>query len=436
MQPPPTPVNEAERIVALRRYQILDTSPEQEYDDLTKLASHICKTPIALITLIDSHRQWFKSKIGIEISETSRDIAFCAHAILQNSITIVKDASTDPRFAQNPFVTGAPYIRFYAGVPLITPDRHAMGTLCVLDNNPHEFTPEQREALEALARQVVAHLELRRSVVDLQQAKEIAEAATQTKSRFLAGRRILLVEDNPINLVVEKAMLENLECQVDTAENGREAVEQIQKATYDLVLMDCQMPVVDGYEATSRIRLLGGTFAKVPIIALTAGVMEWEREQCLGVGMNDFLGKPFTLKQLGQAMTRWLPNDSARAPQLPEPRGRSTIDTECLRALESTMKSSGNLKRMLELYVTDGTRRLGAMREAAAAGDYAKVRAAAHSLKGSSGMVGATKVAKLCAILSDKEKLDPKKTGELIERASKALELASNEFAGIVGTFK
>jgi hypothetical protein len=164
---PPTPGNEAQRIAALREYRVLDTLPEQAYDDITRLAAQICGTPVALITLIDSDRQWFKSRFGLEELETPRAMSFCAHAILETDLFEVPDATRDLRFADMPHLGGM-RVRFYAGAPLVTADGYALGTLCVADTIPRRLAESQQAALRGLARQTMAQLDLRRNVERLE----------------------------------------------------------------------------------------------------------------------------------------------------------------------------------------------------------------------------------------------------------------------------
>jgi GAF domain-containing protein len=170
MMKAPLPENEGARLEALRQYEILDTDPEESFNDLTRLAAYVCKTPIALITLVDQHRQWFKARVGMSEKETSRDISFCAHAILLDGPFIVRDALDDERFRQNPMVTALPHIRFYAGSPLMSPEGFKIGTLCVIDSKPRDLTPEQVAALKILGNQVITQLDLRREMLSLHRA--------------------------------------------------------------------------------------------------------------------------------------------------------------------------------------------------------------------------------------------------------------------------
>ena len=169
MAPMPTK-NESARVAALQKYAILDTEPEQAFDDLVLLASFICKTPIALISLVDEDRQWFKSKLGLSVSETPREVAFCATAIQQPDVFVVPDTLKDERFRNNPLVLSEPNIRFYAGAPLINEEGYALGTICVIDRTPRELGADQRSALSALSRLVLAQLELRRNLTLLKEA--------------------------------------------------------------------------------------------------------------------------------------------------------------------------------------------------------------------------------------------------------------------------
>ena len=161
----PLPPNETARLAALRSLEIVDTAPEEVFDDLAALAASICQTPIALISLVEEDRQWFKSRVGwTTTSETPRDISFCGHAILQPDLLVVPDAAADARFADSPLVTGDPAVRFYAGAPLTTPDGHALGTLCVLDHRPRDLSAEQAHALRLLGRQAAALIGMRRAM--------------------------------------------------------------------------------------------------------------------------------------------------------------------------------------------------------------------------------------------------------------------------------
>lgn len=160
----PIPENEAARLETLRQYQILDTDSEDAFDDLTRLASYICQTPAAMISLVDTNRQWFKARVGIQARETPRNISFCGHAIVQRGCFIVEDALFDERFADNPLVVNAPFARFYAGMPLWSPEGFAIGTLCVMDQQPRQLNEDQIEALRMLSNQVMSQLELRREV--------------------------------------------------------------------------------------------------------------------------------------------------------------------------------------------------------------------------------------------------------------------------------
>ena len=173
---PPVPSDELARLEALRRYRILDTDSEKSFDDITRLASFICGTPMSLISLVDSDRQWFKSKVGLEATETSREYAFCAHTILESKVMVVEDALEDPRFSTNPLVMGDPNIRFYAGAPLAGMDGHRLGSLCVIDRQPRKLGVEQLDALETLSNLVVTTMELRCVSSDL------AEAVASVKS--------------------------------------------------------------------------------------------------------------------------------------------------------------------------------------------------------------------------------------------------------------
>jgi PAS domain S-box-containing protein len=190
----PTPVNEIERLKDLCSYKLLDSCSEREFDDITELAAQICEVPTALISLVDENRQWFKSTVGFGEIETPRDISFCGHAILEPDIMVVQDTLTDPRFRDNPLVTNAPHIRFYAGAPIVSPLGHALGTLCVIDMQPRQLSAAQKKALTQLAQQVVSQMELKRT------ARSVANQNTFQQS-ILNSTDSLVMATNPDGVI-------------------------------------------------------------------------------------------------------------------------------------------------------------------------------------------------------------------------------------------
>lgn len=199
MKTPKTPTDENDRLAALIRYDVLDTLPEETFDRLTRLATIILDTPIALVSLIDRDRQWFKSRVGLDAEQTPRDISFCGHAILGDEMFEVHDASTDSRFADNPLVAGAPNIRFYAGAPLTTPDGHRIGTLCAIDTQPRTLTDAQRAALQDLSRVVVDEMELaltrRQEAQSRERLVRAVEAASEGFVLFDADDRLVICNE-------------------------------------------------------------------------------------------------------------------------------------------------------------------------------------------------------------------------------------------------
>lgn len=183
----PIPANEANRLAALTRYHILDTPVETEFDEITRLASYICGTPISVMTLVDSDRLWVKSGVGIAAgTQTSRDEAFCAHTILDNQGLVVADMLEDVRFADNPLVKLAPHIRFYVGMPLVTPDGFALGSLCAMDNVPRQLSGNQMQALRTLAKQVVKNMELRSAYGRVSDLAERLGRLNENKDRMFS----------------------------------------------------------------------------------------------------------------------------------------------------------------------------------------------------------------------------------------------------------
>lgn len=184
MRKAPIPSNEHERLSALLELRILDTPEEKPFDDLVNMASRICDAPIALVSLIDEHRQWFKAKVGIDATETPRDISFCGHAIADTKIMMVEDSSKDERFFDNPAVTGPLQVKFYAGAPLVTAGGLSIGTLCVVDHKPRKLSDDQLNYLSILSKQIMTQMELRRKFQELQDlTKTVMEQQELIKSQ-------------------------------------------------------------------------------------------------------------------------------------------------------------------------------------------------------------------------------------------------------------
>ncbi|MES2207665.1 MAG: GAF domain-containing protein [Pseudomonadota bacterium] len=192
MKTPAKHPQEEARLITLFDYKILDTQAEQSFDDLTRLASYVFQTPIALISLIDNYRQWFKSAVGLQAKDTPRELAFCAHAILQKDFFVIENALTDPRFSDNPLVTHAPNVTFYAGAPLIAPNGLPLGTLCVIDTKPRTADPKQLEALKALSHQVISQMELRIKLLQIEAQHQALNKAHLETERALKSKTIFL----------------------------------------------------------------------------------------------------------------------------------------------------------------------------------------------------------------------------------------------------
>ena len=232
----PIPANEVERISALVRCQVLDTRPEAAFDDLTQLASELCDVPTALISLVDSERQWFKSRVGLDAPETPRNQAFCGYSILSDEPLIIPDASIDPRTFDNPLVTGPPGIRFYCGMPLRLASGEALGTLCVIDYKPRELTAAQLGHLRALARQATSQLELRYLMQELGDATRAAQDANEAKSLFLANMSHEI--RTPMTAVLGFAdLLGSKESLEENPELIRDAVETIRRNASHLLAL-------------------------------------------------------------------------------------------------------------------------------------------------------------------------------------------------------
>lgn len=194
MKSPDIPEDEAARLKTLHSLHILDTAPEERFDRLTRMAKRLFQVPIALVSLVDENRQWFKSRVGLDIGETPRDLSFCGHAILGDDVFVIPDATNDSRFSDNPLVTNEPHIQFYAGCPLRFSDGRKLGTLCILDNKPREFSSEDREVLKDLAATVEREL----AAVEM--------ATTDDLTGLMNRRGFMLLAENSLNICVRQQL--------------------------------------------------------------------------------------------------------------------------------------------------------------------------------------------------------------------------------------
>lgn len=274
-QPAPIPENEAERIAALRALDVLDSAEEDIYNTIVKAAAEICETAMASLTFVDSNRQWFKSKIGLNATETSREVSFCGHAILGSELFIVEDALLDPRFRGNPFVQGSPNLRFYAGMPLLTDTGLALGTLCVLDSAPRTLNVQQRAALGVLANSVMRVLKLRQDVRVAVFARAVDMASDGVTISNAAGGELTIMYANESFLqltgyayveVMNRPALFPLDSRCETAVDAVLYAET--KGTTTTV--ECQFRRKDGATRWARVTFVPYVDAKGKLVYLVA----------------------------------------------------------------------------------------------------------------------------------------------------------------------
>ncbi len=364
-------MSETLRLATLHRYGVLDTPPEAAFDRLARLAADLFGAPVALVSFVDAERQWIKAHYGLDVRETPRSAAFCDHTIRGDCVLVVPDATRDPRFCENPLVTGAPDIRFYAGAPLTTADGVRLGSLCVIDYRPRPRPPQAAlDRLAALAAVTVDLLDFRRASID---------ALTESLSRG----RLLLVDDLALNRELGRALLERAGFTVETADSGEAALARVQVAAFDVILMDVQMPGMNGVECTRRLRTLAGAPARTPVLGFTAIGSPAVLRECFAAGMDDHIGKPVVPAELIGKVTAWV--------------GRTSSAHAAAEAMAEPMK------RLTAVFLDElaaSRHGLEADRRRLAAGDAGSISNLAqrcHDMAGSAGLLGQGALAQAAA---------------------------------------
>jgi PAS domain S-box-containing protein len=308
----PAPCSEEERIAALHECAILDTDPEESFDDIARLAAYICATPIALVSLVDANRLWFKAKVGFAASELPRESTFCAQAILKPEPFIIEDASTDKRFAKNPYVISDPHVRFYAAVPLVTPDGHALGVLCVIDNVSRTLKDEQREALQVLARQAMTQIQLRRNSNALAVLNQKLDREIAGRTRVEREREELLKREQEVRAAAEaneqryRFLAEAIPQQVWTAQPDG-SLDYVNQQTIAYFSRDAAEMIGDNWQQVIHPDDLEGSLARWQRSLATGEVYEVEFRLRRGSD-GDYrwhLGRALPMRDAAGRILRW-----------------------------------------------------------------------------------------------------------------------------------
>lgn len=399
------PEGEPQRVAALHALKILDTAPEAAFDAIVAEAARVCDVPIALVSLVDEHRQWFKAKVGLEVSQTPREQAFCAHAILTPERPfVVPDTQHDPRFSDNPLVTGDPYIRFYSAVPLVDVAGQALGTLCVLDRVPHELSAAQQAELQRLAVKVTKLI----------------------TARAAGNLRVLMAEDTPASQLVLRLILEKLGHSVRVVADGEQAVRAFAEEPFDLVLLDIQMPVIDGHQAARAMRRHECGRRNCPIVGLSAYAAEKDKNDAIESGMTSYLVKPIRASDIATMIAELgLRPKPHRAPVTDRAAaGGNVVDKTALRQLSENL-SPDDMAATLAQFELDARAGLARLRSSAAEKNDEQMRKTAHQLKGLFKQFGAA------AAASHAAELEQAPAGLQAQAAQRLIELGPDAIAAV-----